>query len=176
MAKKNETAVGAVETMGHQTPSPLAPAHAGTQGVADVEIPSTGQENRAKPATLSDPGAVNRQVAIVLAQKFSPQLIAEKIGLLLEARRTVVVRSTEMVDGREKKVDTPIVEQDMRAMESGLKLLLAYMVGLPVQRQEVVQVNLDADSAVGLKERLMKSPALCEALKKMLVEAEESRV
>ena len=64
---------------------------------------------------------------------------------------------------------------DVRAMEAGIKLYLAYAVGLPVQRQELVTVAINADSMTGLRERLKSSPAMRDALAGLLAEvAEES--
>lgn len=63
-------------------------------------------------------------------------------------------------------------QPDHRARLDAAKLLLSYTVGLPIQRTESIAVNLDADSALGLKERLRNSPALRESMRKMLADAE----
>lgn len=61
---------------------------------------------------------------------------------------------------------------DNRTRLAACQLALAYLIGRPVERSEVVNVNLDADSSLGLSERLRNSPALRASLKKMLEEVE----
>lgn len=61
---------------------------------------------------------------------------------------------------------------DNRTRLAALSLALAYLIGRPVERQEIVSVNVDADSAVGMKERLAHSPALRAMFRKMLDEVE----
>ena len=51
-------------------------------------------------------------------------------------------------------------------------MALAYKVGTPIARSEAVNLNLDADQAVGLADRLRHSPALRQLFRKMLGEAE----
>jgi hypothetical protein len=65
---------------------------------------------------------------------------------------------------------------DHRSRLEAARLALAYRVGLPVQRTESVTVNLDADSSVGITDRLAKSPALCDQLRKALAEADAAAV
>jgi hypothetical protein len=57
---------------------------------------------------------------------------------------------------------------DHRTRVQAASLLLAYRIGRPIERSEVVSVNLDADSSVGLRERLASSPAMKAALLKLL--------
>jgi hypothetical protein len=54
--------------------------------------------------------------------------------------------------------------------------LANHILGVPTQRVETVNVNLDADSALGLKERLAHSPALRKVLRGMLEEVEDKTV
>ena len=87
----------------------------------------------------------------ILADRFPPDRIAETIEKLLTA--------THLTKGGQK-ID------DNRAIEAGVKLLLAYQIGLPVQRQEIVQMNIDGDAQV--EERMLKSPAVRQALREKL--------
>ena len=61
---------------------------------------------------------------------------------------------------------------DHRVRVDAAKTLLAYRVGTPVQRSESVSVNVDADNALGLEERLRHSPALRALLRAALERAE----
>ena len=63
---------------------------------------------------------------------------------------------------------------DNRTRLAALSLALAYLIGRPVERQEVLTVNVDADSAVGMEERLRHSPALRAMFRKMLDRVEEA--
>jgi hypothetical protein len=57
---------------------------------------------------------------------------------------------------------------DHRTRLSAAETALAYRHGLPVRREESITVNLDADSSVGMEERLRSSPALQSMMRKML--------
>jgi hypothetical protein len=57
---------------------------------------------------------------------------------------------------------------DNRTRLAALTLAMAYLIGRPVERQEILTVNMDADSAVGMEERLRHSPALRAMFRKML--------
>lgn len=59
---------------------------------------------------------------------------------------------------------------DHRTRTDAAKTLLAYRVGTPIQRSESISVNVDADSATGMRERLAHSPALRAMFRKMLDE------
>ena len=61
---------------------------------------------------------------------------------------------------------------DNRTRLAALSLAMAYLIGRPVERQEIISVNLDADATHGLKERLAHSPALRKVLQSMLNEVE----
>lgn len=64
------------------------------------------------------------------------------------------------------------VEQDTRSQLQAASLILAYKVGRPVERSEVINVNLDADSMTGLRERLSSSLAMRQTLAGLLAEVE----
>ena len=141
--------------------APYAPAHPLEEAVADeVEvIRSSGPRGVGKRLDLSDPRTINKEVVVALSRRISPEAIADKIGELLEMKRQTKAG----------------LIPDARAMEAGIKLYLAYAVGLPVQRQELVTVAINADSMTGLRERLKSSPAMRDALAGLLAEvAEES--
>ncbi len=61
---------------------------------------------------------------------------------------------------------------DHRSRLQAATLALAYLAGRPIERQEVVTVSVDADSSAGIADRLMKSPALREQLRKTLDDAD----
>ena len=100
---------------------------------------------------------VSQRTINLLAERIPPERVVEQLDKLLTAKRV----------GR-NGVETP----DVRAIEAGLKLWLAYGIGLPVQRTEAININLDADAALGIEERLAKSPALREQLRRSLEAAE----
>ncbi len=100
---------------------------------------------------------VSQRTINLLAERIPPERVVDQLAKLLTATRT----------GK-----NGVVTPDVRAIEAGLKLWLAYGIGLPVQRSEVVSVNLDADSSVGITDRLAKSPALRDQLRKALAEAD----
>ena len=77
--------------------------------------------------------------------------------------RHAAKRLREMIDAC-----TPGGNPDWRARESGLKLYYAYRVGLPVQRQEIVQHRITTPSLSGL----LKSPESRAAVRRMLAESE----
>ena len=100
---------------------------------------------------LNIPGNVTPALVAHLASRFSPEFIAGKVEELLNA--------THVTQGGREIADN-------RAREAGLKLLMAYLVGLPVQRQEIVQVSFD--SLEELQKRAQQSPALRSAVAKIL--------
>jgi len=102
---------------------------------------------------------LNREIVAAIAEHIDPQDIAKTIKALMGAHRA-------LKDGT--------VLLDTRANEAGVKLALAYLVGVPVQRQEIVQVNVDADASADMLARLKSSPALRDQLAKLLAEANET--
>jgi hypothetical protein len=92
----------------------------------------------------------SQAIAAALARSIPDNRIAETIASCLSA--TMTDRSGT-------------VSPDHRTRLAAAQLALAYLVGRPVERQEVVTVSLDADSALGLRERLAHSPALRQTLR-----------
>lgn len=100
---------------------------------------------------------VSQRTINLLAERIPPERVVDQLDKLLTATRT----------GK-----NGVVTPDVRAIEAGLKLWLAYGIGLPVQRTEAININLDADAAMGIEERLAKSPALREQLRRSLAAAD----
>jgi hypothetical protein len=124
--------------------------------IVNAELP----KGRRPLTSLANPGDLSPKVLSILTEKVPPAEVADAIGDMIRAKR--VTKNGVEVDGRQR--------------EAGVKLWLAYAVGLPVQRVESVNVNLDAESGVGLRERLAKSPALRAALRKELDAADSVEV
>lgn len=103
-----------------------------------------------------------------LLHAFPPDRIVATLERLMDAKVTVV--RGRGADARELHVD------DWRIQLEAAKLMIAYTLGLPVQRSEAITVNLDADSAAGLSERLRASPALREQMRKLLNESDAVEV
>lgn len=97
------------------------------------------------------------EISQALDQTIAPEQIAKVLRDALSA--TVTTRAG-------------VIEPDTRSRLQAAGMILAYQVGTPIQRTESVTVNLDADSAVGMEERLRHSPALRGLLKSMLVRVE----
>ena len=123
----------------------------------DTSIVNLEMPGRRPVTSLANPGDINKQVAKVLLEKVSAEKVADVIRDMLNATRLTK-------EG---------VEPDGRQREAGVKLWLAYMVGLPVQRQEIVSVALDAEAEIGMRERLRNSPALRASLRRVLDSLEE---
>lgn len=109
------------------------------------------QHLEARSQQLENPAHITPALLAHLTKRFSPEFIGDKINELLEA--------THLTKGGQEIADN-------RAREAGVKLLMSYMVGLPVQRQEIVQFNFD--SLDTLRERAKTSPALRAALARVL--------
>ena len=95
----------------------------------------------------------SQAIAAALDKLVSPERVANALSDALNA--TTISRSG-------------VVEPDTRFRLQAASLILAYQVGRPVERTESVTVNVDADSAMGLEERLRHSPALRAMMRKML--------
>ncbi len=100
-----------------------------------------------KPAT---PLTAGQQLAKELAENVTDERLAVAISEALTA--TQINR-----DGT--------ITPDHKTRLQAATLGLAYRHGRPVERQEVVSVNLDAEASIGLEERLANSPALLRNLK-----------
>ena len=92
-----------------------------------------------------------------MLRRIPPSRLVDKLERLLDA--SVVTKAGQLVD-------------DSRTQLAAAQLLAFFYVGRPVERQEVVSVNLDADSALGIEERLARSPALREQLRRSLAAAD----
>ena len=99
------------------------------------------------------------ELAEILAKKIPFEMVSDALFRALTA--TVVSRSGA-------------VEQDTRSQLQAAALILENRVGRPVTRQEIISVDLNADSATGMKERFSHSPALRAMFRKMLEEVEAS--
>ena len=100
---------------------------------------------------MKNPTHVTPALIKHLADRFTPEMIGDKIEELLNA--THVTRLGQRI-------------ADNRAQEAGVKLLLSYMIGLPVQRQEIISLNFD--SLEELQRRAQQSPALRAALARVV--------
>lgn len=116
-------------------------------------IAKSRAERAAGKISLTNPGEISREVLYAIHEHVDPEKVGKVIAKMLDAKRTH--KNGNVLD-------------DTRTMEAGIKLYLAYMIGTPIQRSETVNVNLDADSAVGMEERLRHSPALRAMFRKML--------
>lgn len=65
-----------------------------------------------------------------------------------------------------------VVEPDFKTQLATAVFVTSQRHGLPVRREEVVQVSVDADSSLGLKQRLAHSPALRSLIRSMLDDVE----
>lgn len=96
---------------------------------------------------------LSQAIAAALAKKITPEHLATTLSDALTA--TSVSRNGA-------------VEIDTRSRLQAASLILAYQVGRPVERSETVTVNMEADSALGMEDRLRHSPALRKVLRGML--------
>ena len=102
---------------------------------------------------LSTPGNVTAGLMQHLAERFTPELIADKIAELLHA--------THVTSGNRTIADN-------RAREAGLKLLLGYLIGLPVQRQEIITRH--TSTLEELQAKVKNSPEMRRAIAELLDE------
>jgi|688.fasta_scaffold1621380_1 hypothetical protein len=105
------------------------------------------------------PANPSAELAQILARKIPFEMVSEALFRALTA--TTVSRSGAL-------------EQDTASQLKAASLILENRVGRPVTRQEIVSVSLDADTEIGLKERLRSSPAMRAAMRQMLLEADET--
>lgn len=117
-----------------------------------ITPPARGKDYLEQQTTkMRTPGNVTPALINHLAEKFSPEFIAGKIEELLNA--------THLTKGGQ-------AISDNRAREAGLKLLMSYLIGLPVQRQEILQLNFD--SLEELQKRAQQSPTIQAAVARVL--------
>ncbi len=107
---------------------------------------------------------------IVPFTKASPVEIAEALDKEVPAEAIAKAIAAALTAETITKSGVRVI--DHRSRLEGARLALAYKLGLPVQRSESVTIALDADSALGIEERLAKSPALREQLRRSLAEAD----
>jgi hypothetical protein len=103
--------------------------------------------------SIADPGELSKEVIGAIQRHVDPDKVGRVLAKMLDAKRTL--KNGDELD-------------DSRTQEAALKLYLAYSVGTPVQRTESVNVNVDADSAQGLEERLRNAPALRQVFRKLI--------
>jgi len=94
-----------------------------------------------------------QRLAKCLEDEFPESRIAK--GLSEIASATVITRAGT-------------VEPDFKVRLAALQTALSYKIGRPVERQEILTVAANADSAIGMQERLAHSPALRALFRKML--------
>lgn len=111
-------------------------------------------------SSLSNPAEISREVIAALHRHVDPDDVGRVIGSMLKAKR-------KLKDGTEL--------EDTRSQEAGAKLYLAYTVGMPVQRSENVNVDLNADSSLDIEERMENSPALLAQMEKIIAKVKSRK-
>jgi hypothetical protein len=101
---------------------------------------------------LSKPSMISARLSSLLAERFPPSVIGDHLEVLLSA-------VTVTKDGREIP--------DVRSREAGLKLILSYGIGKPLERSEVTTVNV-TPSNEDIQAQIDHSPALRQELAKMI--------
>lgn len=99
------------------------------------------------------------------------QLLAKELADNVTDERLATAISEALTATQTNRDGT--VAPDHRTRLQAATLGLAYRHGRPVERQEVVSVNLDADSSIGLADRLKNSPALRRSLRAILDSVEK---
>lgn len=102
---------------------------------------------------MTTPQNPTAELAEILAKKIPFEMVSEALFRALTA--TILSRSGA-------------VEADTRAQLQAASLILENRVGRPIQRTESINVDLNADSGLGMEERLRHSPALRAMMRKML--------
>jgi hypothetical protein len=131
-------------------------------------LSASPQEHAADPSPHSKPphlmnstntettAAPSAAISTALGKIISPERIATALSDALSS--TTIARNG-------------VVEADTRSRLQAASLILAYLVGRPVERSENVSIIADADSRVEISERLRRSPALRAQLARSLAEA-----
>ena len=99
------------------------------------------------------------------------QQLAEALHTQIPEERLAEVLSSAMSATMTTRAGA--VEPDHKTRVQAATLVLAYKVGRPVERQEVVSVNVCGDPDADFAARLKRSPALRRALRMLLAESEE---
>lgn len=128
---------------------PSKPIHARTRAQDDDAPPQDTTIERVSPTT---------DVALMeaLQRSYSPESIIDEIDALAQATVTYVTK-----DGRE--FSKPDFSTRLRAVE----LKIAYLIGKPIERQEVIQHRAPSTLA-DLEAKAAKSPVFKAGLKKLL--------
>jgi len=139
----------------------VAPITNGEMKAAEADF-----ARKRKDSSTLDLQRATKRTAEALMAAFPAERITETFERCLTATVSVV---RGRGDGAHE-----VQLQDHRTQLAALTLLLAYQLGRPVERQEIISVNVDADSEAGLLERLKSSPALRAQLRKVLDAADEA--
>lgn len=127
----------------------------------EAEIQSEGVEvirnGKAVPATSAQLRNISHDVAIALATKFGPTRLADLFDQLAVA--TCITNGGREIPDNRTRLATGIYVANQ-------------ILGTPIQRTENTNLEINADNAVGLKERLKHSPALRDLFKRIMAEAE----
>lgn len=69
-----------------------------------------------------------------------------------------------------------VVIPDWRARLEAIKLILAYMIGTPIARQEIVVSQLDDDDDEDFIDKMARSPMLLACMKRQIARAEARKL
>ena len=135
------------ETLHRKAMAIPIPTRTETELAGEVEVIRGGK------ATKADMRTIAADTALAVATKFG----GDKLLALFEE-----LAQAECVTNGGKRIP------DNRTRLAVAVYLGNHILGTPTQRIETVSVNVDADSALGLEERLRHSPALRSMFRKML--------
>ena len=107
--------------------------------------------------TPSDLRSAGQETMSELFRRIPPSRLVDKLERLLDAQM---------------RTKTGQVVDDARTQLNAAQLLAYFYIGRPVERQEVVSVSLNPDSALDIEQRLANSPALREQLRLALANAD----
>jgi hypothetical protein len=139
--------------------SPIpSPTMLAIEAEGGVEVVRGGKKRKAPDSDIRN---ISQEVAMSLASKFG----ADRLSALFEE---LVV--AECVTNGGKRIP------DNRTRLAAAIYLSNQILGLPVQRQEIVSVALDADASIGLADRLKNSPALRKSLRAILNQVDEAGI
>lgn len=127
--------------------------------------PAISRTIRARASTRTDSMAATKPEQLIPAD--SPHLSQRTIAELIN--RVPLSEVVGQLQGM-LSAKTPQGNPDWRARESGVKLWLSYVIGLPVQRQEIVTHKV---SSIGDSKQLLRSPATLDAIRRQLAGTEE---
>ena len=125
--------------------------------------PAVTAEDRIKIG--NEPALLGPDAIRLIAAEVAPSEIAKTIKEMMGA---CLVSGSLVKKALEEGLDAP---PDWRAREAGVKLWLSYVVGMPVQRQHIVQERRQSAPI----EDLLGSPAAREALAKAFAGSPEGR-